>query len=513
MSKFIDKLSNMVVLGSLLCDPSILSKTEEYTISFTDFAENRMHQICFGSINNLYAQGLNKIDITDVYAYLEKVKPEHAVFFKKENGTEFLSKCISLSSNGEKFPYYYDNMKKMTLLRTFDGNGISVNDIYNPDTLDLEEKTRQQNWLDNTSIEDIILIIDDKITKLKDDFKFEGTAPASLMGDGVDDFLERVKETPAVGAPLPFGLWNTVTAGARLKKVYLVSAATGKGKSREMLSSMLYLSCGEYYDVHQDKWIKLGWQEPSFFISTELDEDELMAMSLAFISGVNEDKINGKEMITTEEIARVKKAAEILKTTPCYRQIVPDFSVEDIERHIKVNIEKRGVKYCAFDYIHSSIKILAEVAQQTKGVKLREDNVLFMLSVRLKDLANKYGVFIMSGTQVNAAADGDDGAHAGMLRGARAIADKMDYAEIMRGLNDKDREAYTRIKAHLSEDLREFEPNLIKEVFKNRGNKYSNGKLWCHADLGTCQILPLFYTDETYELINMPLLDIEIIEE
>lgn len=47
------------------------------------------------------------------------------------------------------------------------------------------------------------------------------------------------------------------------------------------------------------------------------------------------------------------------------------------------------------------MRILEEISQRSGGVKLREDNVLFMLSNKLKDLCNKYGIFIMSATQLS----------------------------------------------------------------------------------------------------------------
>lgn len=72
--------------------------------------------------------------------------------------------------------------------------------------------------------------------------------------------------------------------------------------------------------------------------------------------------------------------------------------MQDIEDTIKKNIRDNDVSYIFLDYIHSSLRILAEIAQQTGGMKLREDNVLFMLGIKLKDLCNKYGVFILSST-------------------------------------------------------------------------------------------------------------------
>ena len=65
------------------------------------------------------------------------------------------------------------------------------------------------------------------------------------------------------------------------------------------------------------------------------------------------------------------------------------------------NIRDNNIKYAFFDYIHTSMKILEEITRRSGGVKLREDNILFMLSTRLKDICNQYGIFIMSSTQLN----------------------------------------------------------------------------------------------------------------
>mgnify|MGYP006323366649 FL=1 len=77
---------------------------------------------------------------------------------------------------------------------------------------------------------------------------------------------------------------------------------------------------------------------------------------------------------------------------------MPDFSLRDVENVIKKNIRDHGIKYVFHDYIHTSMKILEEISKRSGGVKLREDNILFMLSTRLKDICNQYGIFIMSAT-------------------------------------------------------------------------------------------------------------------
>ena len=46
-----------------------------------------------------------------------------------------------------------------------------------------------------------------------------------------------------------------------------------------------------------------------------------------------------------------------------------------------------------------------------------------MLSIRLKDLANKYSVFIMSATQLNSDYQDSETPDQNLLRGAKSIAD------------------------------------------------------------------------------------------
>lgn len=51
--------------------------------------------------------------------------------------------------------------------------------------------------------------------------------------------------------------------------------------------------------------------------------------------------------------------------------------------------------------MHTSMKFLQEISTISSGMKLREDQILFMLSSRLKDLAGELNIFIQSATQLN----------------------------------------------------------------------------------------------------------------
>lgn len=132
-------------------------------------------------------------------------------------------------------------------------------------------------------------------------------------------------------------------------------------------------------------------------------------------------------------------------------------------------------------------------------MKLREDNVLFMLSIKLKDLCNQYGIFLLSSTQLNADYQHSETPDQNLLRGAKSIADKIDVGMIMLGVTDTDIEALDSI---LSSNIFN-KPNLKISIYKNRRGRYKGVYLWCKADLGTCRITPMFCTTWGYENVEI----------
>ena len=227
---------------------------------------------------------------------------------------------------------------------------------------------------------------------------------------------------------------------------------------------------------------------------------------LAFISNVNEDHILNWQFEEGEE-ERIFEAKRILEEAPLYVQELPDFSLNDIENKIKREIREHDVKYIFLDYIHTSLKILEEISKRSGGVKLREDNVLFMLSIRLKDLCNKYGVFIMSATQLNADYQTSETPDQNLLRGAKSIADKIDLGLILLNVKDDDLVALEPILASNIFD----KPTIKISVYKNRRGRYKGIYLWCKADLGTCRIQPMFCTTWGYEMVSID--DIRVVIE
>lgn len=510
MSNYFNKTASLNILGILLKQPDILDKTEKYQINSFDF-NNDLHESIFISINNLYLKGLKKIDVLDVANYLKEVYPNKFEYFEKNNGKNLIEQAIKVS-DVDKLDYYYDILKKMSILRTFDEYGIDVKFMYNPEETNFTKISAQEQWLQNVEIEEITSIIQRKIDNAINKCKVIGDEIAEPVGTNVFDTLDELEESPAIGLPVPFGIYNTVVMGARRRKVYVTSGYQGLGKTRSMIGECVYLSASKMYNNYTNQWETLPSQVPTLFIATEQDLQEIQTMMLAFISGVNEEKIINPRLYETNERERVRYAAQILQEAPIYLKCIEDFSVTEIENIIKLNVEELNVYGVFFDYIHSSLKILEEISQRTKGMSMREEQVLYILSSKLKNIANTYDVYIRTGTQVNRNGNNtNEDASSNMIRGASSIADKIDIGEILMPLNDNDKNVVdTLMKAFSSQNPNNLKPTMIRAIYKNRRARYKGVKVWCHADLGTCRYYPLFVTTNDYQLLNIMEYDIDV---
>ena len=500
-SKYVDTTAIIQVIGAVFKYPQLLDETDKYSFLVEDFVTD-FHKVIFGAILKIHANGVDNITIENINDFLSS-KPKSMAVYTTNKGDDWLAE-ISEKTNYSAFDLYYNRMKKMTLLRMYDSYGVDVSYIYDPDCFDAAKVQKQNEALDNMSLTDIADKVDKTIETIRSTYAGNTFGDTHHAGEGIDDLINNLMTYPEVGVPLYGKFINRVTRGARLKKFYLRSAATGVGKTRSMIADACYVGCNMIYDEMLG-WIGNGIAEPTLFISTELELEEVQTMMLAFLSCVNEEHIlNGK--YEGDELDRVRKAGEILKESPIYVEELPDFSIQDIEDKIRKSIREHEVKFVFHDYIHTSMKILEEVTRRSGGVRLREDNVLFMLSIRLKDLCNKYGIFILSSTQLNSDYQESETPDQNLLRGAKSIADKIDYGSIILSVTQKDLDGLNSILNTNKFDT----PNLKISVYKNRRGQYKGIYLWCKADLGVCRINPMFVTDWRYQFKEMDDFKIEV---
>lgn len=504
MNNYIDITSLTNVIGNVFNNPKLFEAEDKYFFNEEDFVDD-FHKVVFGAMFNLHQLGVKEITLTAIDDYLSS-RPQKLAIYQTNKGAEYITRAAE-NAKITTFDYYFNRMKKMTLFRMYQKlAGMDLSWLYDIDNIfDSKKKQEQEEWLDNHSLEEIANVIDDRIIEIKAQCIDNSIASGTHASEGIDELLESLKETPEIGYPL-FGKYvNTIVRGARFKKLYLRSAPTGVGKSRGMVADCCYIGCDQIYNLEKNAWETIGAAEPTLYIATEQDLSEIQTMMIAFISAVDEEHILTGQYYAGEW-ERVVKATQILKQSKIYFESLPDFSLKDIENTIKRNIREHDVKYIFLDYLHTSMKILEEITKRSGGVRLREDNILFMISIRLKDICNQYGVFILTATQLNADYVESETPDQNLLRGAKSIADKIDVGMIMLELTQKDRDSLQSIVQKMGIPM----PDIKISVYKNRRGRWKGIYLWANADRGICRINPMFVTKWNYELVEMEDLKIRI---
>ena len=165
MSKYTDPTAIIQVIGNVFNNPELLDFTDKYNITEEDFPDE-FHRIIFGSIYKLYELGAKEIKLHNIIDFLN-VRPKSEAIFKQQKGDEWLLQVCD-NAIPATFDYYYNRLKKMTLLRAYDNFGLDVSFIYDPNNImDIKKKQLQEDLLDNSSLEDIAKLIDDKIEQIK----------------------------------------------------------------------------------------------------------------------------------------------------------------------------------------------------------------------------------------------------------------------------------------------------------------------------------------------------------
>ena len=500
------EIPNLVqVIGCIFKNPKLLERDDKYKFNEQDFYDE-FHQLVFGCMYNLWQLGAKEITLPAIEDYLTQ-RPKALATYKANKGPEFILKAAEMA-NVNTFDYYYNRMKKMSLLRAYEEMGMDLTWLYNPDeVMDMKRKQAQEDWLDNATLADIYNKINDKIDSIKLQYVENVTDGGCQIGEGIDELIDSFAETPAVGCPL-YDIYTSTTArGARLGKFYLRSAATNVGKTRAMVGDACFIGCSQMWSLKENKWVTTGACQSVLFIATEQTLDEIQISAVACISGVEEDHIVMHEYFTGEW-ERIVKAKQLLKQSKIQFICMPDFSMDDVENMIKKHIRENQVEYVFFDYIHSSAKILTEIGGKSGVKNLREDNILFLLASKLKDIAVQYGIFVLSSTQLNADYQTSETPDQNLLRGSKAIADRIDWGGIMLETTKEDKE---KVEAFCKKNNLPV-PNVKMSIYKNRANKWKGIYLWMSTQTGICRFETLFVTDWACNIIEMPLLNIKVEE-
>lgn len=499
-----DKMAVLQVLGCLAKNPSLF-ENKDYKFHVDDFSE-QFHRIVFGAIEHLAANGAEKIAAIDIDQYLAPYSVQYKVF-SDNKGIEYVMQAMAMVEE-ENLRYYYQILKKFSLLNQMQQLGLDITPIYDTTLTDPKKITKMQDRFNEMGLDEILGYYDSVILNLKQKFgKAEGIEEAE-GGDGLLDLIDSLEQVPEMGLPLISPKMTTMFRGRRLKKFYMESGAQGTGKSRRAAGEACNIAVPYFYNTKRKEWIFTGLQEPTLLITTELEIEEVQTLFLAYVSGVPEEHILNGSYGPGEKM-RVVQAARYIKDSSLYVVQITNFDMDDIENIIRKYHNLHQVGYVFYDYLSTSMKVLSEGASKTRISNLREDQILLMFSDRLKCLCNSLNIHIQTATQLSGNWKEAKDVDQSLLRGAKSLSDKTDVSLILLPIRESDKPI---IEAYASKGF-ELMPNLCMHIFKLRRGKYKDTRVYVYFDYSTCRMEDCFVTDKEGNMIKIEDTEIEILQE
>lgn len=495
----IEKTTIQQVFGSLMQKPLLVNEVSNQ-LNKKDFP-SRFYSSIYMAIYNLVQNGAETISSVDVYNYLKA----HEVLyeeFSKRDGVRFLQDCEEVAQL-ENFKYYCERLRKFTILRELKRKGYDITSVYFEDDNNVQKELEIKEKFDKMSSADIFNTVTKDLIELEQELI--GTAGSCHRAyDGLLELTEQLKIEPEIGLPLQGELYNTIVRGARLGKFYLKSSVSGGGKSRSMFGEACALAYPFRYNVRTQNWETTGNSQKVLIITTELDTEEVQTILLAYLTGINEEKILFGNY-TTEEDSRRLTAIRMMEkySDNLIIENLPDPTIGHLKSLVKKHAKINEVRYVFYDYIASSPGLLNEF----RDVKVREDVALMMFSTALKELAKDLHIFIMSATQIN----GDITNHKGirnqnLIRGAKAIADKVDMGCITMPVSEDEMNMLSELVTKLKMPM----PTQVTDIYKLRRGRFKNVRIWSILDLGTARVTDLFVTDSFFNPIDITRLEVSV---
>lgn len=506
VSGLVDKRSILQVIGCLLQDGSLIDDIDR-PLDRTDFNVENFYELLFVAIYNLHMQGVGNIDEFSIDSYLSNYKEQYKIF-QENNGLEYLSSAREMSDLSN-YDYNYHRIRKYSLLRFYEKQGLDTRFIYDSTIADGSKAEAEQIKFDNYTEQDIVGIVESNFVITPNMKYCINTLSTDIQAaDGMRTLVTDLMEVPDVGLALNNEGLNTVSRGARLGCLFMRSCPQGGGKTRMATGDACKIAVPYFYDVDTKQFIYTGNCEPTTIFSTEMPVDEIQTLIIAAISKVNEEHIL-YGIYEDDEWERVQQAIEYIEASPLYIVHIPDFSIEDIKNQIKKYNREFSVRYFFFDYIHTSLKLMAEVNSRS-GMGLKEHQLLLVFATELKTIAQQLDVFIFTASQLNGEAQNALYKDQNLLAGSKALANKLDMGIISMAPTKAE---LKRIEPALHKMVGIPVPNMCHWVYKVRRGRITRIIIWTRADLGIMDERTLFVTDYDFRLIDIDFTKIEQVEE
>lgn len=476
------------VLTCLYMDNDLIISSD-YPLRLNDFALKK-YQAIYSSLYNLYSLGNSNIDISDIIGYFQQQTVLYGKFVE-DGGMDVLYEICN-DTTTPNFEYNYKMVKKYALLTDLQNSGIDITELYDV-SLPVDQLEQQLARFNAMELEDIFKHYNIKLNDIQGKYENFLEKTCISVSNGIDELIKQLQTIPEVGLPLEGDIYNTITRGARLKKLYIDSGSSGSGKSRRMVGNATHLSIPMYYDTLTEEWINTGCSNKVLYITTELEHAEIQTLVLAYMTGINEEKILNNKCSESEQ-ERLMLAIEYLKQNDnLIIEYLPDPTVVTLKTLIKKHSLQDDVRYVFYDYIHIGAGLVANRDKQ-----MRDDVILLLLTNTLKELANELDIHISTATQLNGEYEEKEVKNENLIRGSKAVADKADIGAITLRVNAAEEELGRAIALKAGT----LAPNFITDIYKNRRGKWTGIRIWRYIDLGTCRTTDCFITDRKGNIIE-----------
>ena len=223
-----DKRAYANTLGCLMKDPTLVEDIDR-PLDREDFNTETFYDLLFVAIYNLSMQGCKTIDEFAIDSYLSGFKDQYRIF-QENRGLEYLNNIKEYCSL-ENYDYYYHRLRKYSLLRYYEKQGLNTKFIYDTSVDDFHANEEQQKF-DNYTEQDIVSMVESSLV-INPTMKYcTNTLTTEVQAaDGGIELIEDLMKIPDVGLPLNNNGLNTVARGARKGCLYMRSLLQGQGKA------------------------------------------------------------------------------------------------------------------------------------------------------------------------------------------------------------------------------------------------------------------------------------------
>jgi replicative DNA helicase len=442
------------------------------------------HNYYFRCIKQLAVRGYKTVTKTDLYNIIESIsvkKPEVKSIMEENNWEDFYNTFVE-NVEVENFDDYYNEVKRMSLLRDLAKDGYDISEFFDIDNnKDLSSGMRTNELLEKIELKTISLKRKYNIKKIKEEYK---------AGTDFAETKERNKKEPLIGDSFQSPSLNEILRG--VYGFIIRVGKTGGGKSVFSIGDLCKTTCKEYWDYDKKCFvINKSRTGAGLFINTEMDiRNELDPLYIAWISGVERSHILDGEYYGDEE-ERVDYARKILCNSDLYIVDDPEFTTRSLIETLRYYKQKYGIRNACFDYIQNNGYIAKEISLETK-IPQREDMVLLALTDRLKQEQRALSIGLLSAVQSNGNEDKTSHPDEGCMAGGKAQARKTNATIAQFPPTNKELEVYEMIRQKPEFKYKDLPLNNVIHILKSRSSKYPKYcKIFQYADTGTARTIDL----------------------